>query len=30
MGLWSSLKRDIAAIYKGDPAANNIWEILFA
>jgi serine O-acetyltransferase len=30
MGLWASLKRDVAAIYKGDPAANNIWEILFA
>jgi serine O-acetyltransferase len=30
MGLRASIKRDIAAIYKGDPAANNIWEILFA
>jgi serine O-acetyltransferase len=30
MGLWASIKRDIAAIYTGDPAANNIWEILFA
>ena len=30
MGLWGSLKRDVNAIYKGDPAAKNIFEILFA
>jgi serine O-acetyltransferase len=30
MGLWSSLRRDVKAIYDGDPAANNIFEILFA
>ena len=30
MGLWASLQRDVKAIYKGDPAANNVFEILFA
>jgi serine O-acetyltransferase len=30
MSLWTSLKRDVDAIYKGDPAARNIFEILFA
>lgn len=30
MGLCASIKKDIQAIYKGDPAANNIFEILFA
>ena len=30
MRLWSSLKKDIEAIYANDPAAKNIWEILFA
>jgi len=30
MGLWSSLKNDVRAIYRCDPAARNIWEILFA
>lgn len=30
MGYWSSLRNDVNAIYKGDPAARNIWEILFA
>ncbi len=30
MGLWSSIRKDIQAIYNGDPAANNIFEILFA
>lgn len=30
MGLWSSIRNDIEAVYNGDPAARNIWEILFA
>jgi serine O-acetyltransferase len=30
MGLWSSLKNDVRAIYRCDPAARNIWEIIFA
>jgi serine O-acetyltransferase len=30
MGLWSSLKNDVKAIYRNDPAAKNILEILFA
>ncbi len=30
MSLWSSIRKDIKAIYDGDPAANNILEILFA
>jgi len=30
MGLWSSLKNDVKAVYRNDPAATNIWEILFA
>jgi serine O-acetyltransferase len=30
MGLWASVRRDVKAIYDGDPAANNIFEILFA
>jgi len=30
MKLWSSLRNDVRAIYCCDPAARNIWEILFA
>jgi serine O-acetyltransferase len=30
MGLWSSLKNDIRAVYRNDPAAQNVFEILFA
>jgi serine O-acetyltransferase len=30
MGLWSSLKKDIEAVYRNDPAAKNTLEIFFA
>jgi serine O-acetyltransferase len=30
MSIFSSIRKDIKAIYQGDPAANNILEILFA
>jgi len=30
MGLWYSIKKDIQAVYRNDPAAKNTWEIIFA